>query len=754
MGLLLEHSASKHDIYPSGESPYGRLKFFITGSTYLSCSTAYVPLYDNDWWNIMVRRSEVTGSDTQADQVIQPTTYDIYAKKAGDHSDGRITHEANASTISISGSQQGNIGWMSGSVNRFYIGKVVSWNSNVPSEIRSKWTAAHGFSGSMQEYREWITRLKTSAFDQRVQNPQCIVGNNYSSSYYDLTCRLPLGANLITHNHATHKIISGSHPRYKTHNFNSTGNGISVSSASAEGFATDVNDYKDIEEVYYINMPSTVGTRPISNKIRIEKNAIERHMGWSGELHGHLSHDTRKELSAFDVSPIDTNKLGIYLSPTNDINIDIANNIGQTRLDDFVGDPRDEYGEDYIQLRDIRREYFQKYQGSKDLWDYIRQVEFFDGTLFKIIKKFVPEKSNELTGLLIEPPILERAKLKRVRPSLTEDIFPNSTQIAWEYHTTSSIDPAVSSSGFRMSGENIILNGHVTSTHFSSSFMYNMSSSHDMHIATGSSGAPYEMAMPTTLYPCRIDGYDITRNGSRYIQTQVITHGGIDGYTQGSMSIQLTPEYIREVTASVILNSRKSQIYKKENYFYSSSYSASKHMLYLRTNDWRGPYEYSPHYSLIPSHRKVNMSHILRGGQNGSLGNMAYSSSLEYAETNIDDNTGCQKLSFDGSKMTGTDINKDAPGVTPDGGPVVTYFETNANQLFTTATPTANRGDILLSGELPSTQDPKTFGGSEGDKIPGSIQPGPQGQRNGYWFNNGTTMIWVTIGPAGSTYTG
>ena len=39
-----------------------------------------------------------------------------------------------------------------------------------------------------------------------------------------------------------------------------------------------------------------------------------------------------------------------------------------------------------------------------------------------------------------------------------------------------------------------------------------------------------------------------------------------------------------------------------------------------------------------------------------------------------------------------------------------------------------------------------------GDIIPGSQQPGPQGQRNGYWYNNGYEMVWVKSGPPNTIY--
>ena len=43
-------------------------------------------------------------------------------------------------------------------------------------------------------------------------------------------------------------------------------------------------------------------------------------------------------------------------------------------------------------------------------WDYIKIIQEFDHTLFKIIEQFVPFKANTKTGLLIDSHYLERAK--------------------------------------------------------------------------------------------------------------------------------------------------------------------------------------------------------------------------------------------------------------------------------------------------------------------------------------------------------
>jgi hypothetical protein len=730
-GLILEHSASGHDTHSTGQSTYGRLKMFISGSDefhgyggIISASTAYAPIFDGDWWNIMLRRTEPTGSSAPAEQKLQPEQYDIFAKKSGEHSHGRITHAVSGSTRIVSGTV-GQHGWIQANTNNILVGvRPSNWANasypGAPADIVTNWPSNYGFVGSMQEYRLWTTRLNESAFDQHVQNPQCIVGNNYSSSYYDLITRFTMGTDLLTYDHSINTMMTSSHPQApRVVDFSSTV-GSNYGFASGSGFSTYGNDYEDIEETYYINMPSTIGTRGTSNKIRIEDNDIPHTKPWNKTL----SHKIKKEASSFDTSPLDTNKLGIYLSPVHDINIDIANNIGQTRLDDFVGDPRDHYNENYTELSKIRNEYFKKYSGGTGLWDFIRQVEYFDGSLFKIINKFVPRKANEVVGLLFESSILERPKVSHKPIILDEDPFKQTTINTNPYGRPNGTALDSGSGYAGLSGGYITYEGTLSGSRQweeSPHMILAMTSSLESNFKMATDGAPYELARVGTLLKHTLHGYNMSENGSRYHQLQLITHQGTGGYTQGSMSFQLTPVGIRDAHQLCITGSRPSEIYNKKNYFYSSSVSASNHNVYLQmSNPWSGPWT---------EYRR-----------------MAYSSSLMYADYH-DDDDGMFKLAFEGSQLSGADINKDTPG-TPDGGPVISIFETNPNQLFTAPADTPQFGSILLSGDSRAMKHNKA-----GTRIPGSQQPGPQGQRNGYWLDTGHQMRWITSGPHGSVYT-
>ena len=47
-----------------------------------------------------------------------------------------------------------------------------------------------------------------------------------------------------------------------------------------------------------------------------------------------------------------------------------------------------------------------------NMFDYLKLIQQFDHTLFKMVEQFAPAKANLKTGLVIEPHYLERHKLK------------------------------------------------------------------------------------------------------------------------------------------------------------------------------------------------------------------------------------------------------------------------------------------------------------------------------------------------------
>ena len=176
-------------------------------------------------------------------------------------------------------------------------------------------------------------------------------------------------------------------------------------------------NYKFVTYDHHLSTPDTVGSAMVSEKIRFDEGTIQDNI---------LSPFIRSEESALDRQPPDFSNLGIFFSPTFEINEDIVYKMGGFRLDDYIGDPRHLKSSSYVDLESGKKEYFSNVVTHRyNFFDYIRTVQHFDHTLFKIIEEFVPAKANLKTGLVIEPHYFERNKFTYANPDFTNISFPD-----------------------------------------------------------------------------------------------------------------------------------------------------------------------------------------------------------------------------------------------------------------------------------------------------------------------------------------
>jgi hypothetical protein len=136
------------------------------------------------------------------------------------------------------------------------------------------------------------------------------------------------------------------------------------------------------------------------NKVRIEAN----------DLIGTLDVKTRAERSQFDTAPLDSKKLGVYFSPQTMIDEDIIAQLGFTDLDQYIGDPGELDATDYPQLIQAAQSYWKKYSDKNDINSYIKIFTLFDLSFFKQLEQILPARADKLTGILIQPNLLERSK--------------------------------------------------------------------------------------------------------------------------------------------------------------------------------------------------------------------------------------------------------------------------------------------------------------------------------------------------------
>jgi hypothetical protein len=262
--------------------------------------------------------------------------------------------------------------------------------------------------GQLQELRLWTSSLQDSAFNNHVKAPAAYDGN--TSAYDELVFRVPLTQKI---DHAATSSLTGVEPNPS---------GISAS------FASWTNDtpYDSIEETYYYDGISLGAGTFDDNKIRLEDN----------DLVGQLDVKTRAERSQFDKAPLDSNKLGVYFSPQTMIDEDIIAQLGFTALDDYIGDPGDINAKSYPDLIQRARDYWKKYTESNDVNAYINMFTLFDLSFFKQLEQLLPARADKLTGVLVQPNILERSK---------DSILPTVERFNDSYNVTiDNVDPTAS----------------------------------------------------------------------------------------------------------------------------------------------------------------------------------------------------------------------------------------------------------------------------------------------------------------------
>ena len=309
-----------------------------------------------------------------------------------------------------------------------------NWNNGYTLRI------GNNFIGSVDEFRLWSTPLDKERFFEHVSFPEMINGNSVSASTHDLYFRLDFEypKNLATYttlpNVDTNIYFSGSLTR------NNYENGATASlysmntqpllSASVGGFTSIISypyQFEAIDRTVILEIPDAGSTRYSTNKVRFE----------SQELVSDLSSKSRATKKAFDQSPTDSNRVGLFFSPTKELNVDIAKSLGGLNLDNYIGDPSDRYRSNYNRLDELRNYYFQRFDG-RDIYQYINLIKLYEKSMFEDVKKMLPARVKATTGLLIEPHILERSKIQQKKP--TGDEYQQDVTIHYQDTTILSGD--------------------------------------------------------------------------------------------------------------------------------------------------------------------------------------------------------------------------------------------------------------------------------------------------------------------------
>ena len=423
---------------------YGKLRFYISGAAsnggVAVSDDIELPFFDGGWWSVLLQRD----AHVSASEHSQSTTWTLFAANKQDNGwDGNSIGWTGSVSISSQAPEffEGYDGGfydgvtydtfqpisysLNESWNKFgttehdgvYVGGYIS-GSNVGANVLNEGSKI--FSGSLQEFRYYSNDIAKTVFNDFVMNPESVEGNNITgseSSFDIVNFRAPLGNELeyvftasssgsYSENiSSSHPAITGSAPSVITGSFIDPSTSAVTSSYEFIHFSSSTTRTfsKTNVETYFLDQPAIGIRNRISNKVQVE----------DGEVYGNVlsQYDSiRQNYLISESYTEDISSLEVGFSPQDEVNDDIIASFGYGVISDTIADPRFAYsGQDsyYPKLRAVANDYFKKYTEG-NVWDYLRLIKYFDNSIFKAIKSYVPARTNVTTGVIVKQHMLER----------------------------------------------------------------------------------------------------------------------------------------------------------------------------------------------------------------------------------------------------------------------------------------------------------------------------------------------------------
>lgn len=391
---------------------WGRAFFSISGSGVITTSTSRAPLFDGNPYSLLLRRQPLS-SDFNLSASLSSSITDAYPQKyeliVKRNEDSRTTFQVQASVF------------LSGSYNASFRDATYVYYGNYQQSTASFGVDPEAFFGTLDEIRLWETPLTDARFDSHASyrgsydlaDPRSVVSELLSRVSFSTPVDLYSATATTDVTNAAFKKVF---PIVWAVNFPETYEAISDSS--------DCNTYshlprypyqfQKIEMIQTVNLPNFGSNKFKSNKIKFKEQ----------QLISNLSPDSRSTNKSSQDSDIDSNKLGIFFSPSSLINNEIMKFFGNFQLGDLIGKPNDVYEKTYKRFNRFREVFYDQGGGQIDYQTFMNLVRaYFDKSIFKYIKNLVPVRAKLVEGLLIEPTILERPKLQ-LKP-LQQEIHNN-----------------------------------------------------------------------------------------------------------------------------------------------------------------------------------------------------------------------------------------------------------------------------------------------------------------------------------------
>lgn len=391
-----------------------------------------IPIFNGEIFNVMVRKNE-------PDEVFEynitddliPTKYDLWAQKK---EDGRTIFSSSKSdiftqTYNNKFSEIGTLhfgNYENSSSFKGLLDKVLIWDSPISDETFNDHCNninSYSFTGSSEAHETLYFRMNFDyPVDLNLTNPCVIVNQNetYSSSIW-----------------------------MTAHNFGIQEASSSIDSCVSISHSVYPYQFQDISynQTYTI---TSYGPNKFKNQ-KVKKTDLE--------LVSRLDPNDRSTYSPNQFVAPDSNQIGLFADPNNYKNKDIFRYLGDYGIMNLIADPNYMFENSYRSLKNVRDTYNES--GNKRTYYnemFTLYKFYFDKSIFETVKQLVPSRNSILTGILIEPTVLERPKYqyKPIESDTCE--FLTSSNSPWkqsvfvldEVYAGGSIGGDIISADFRM----------------------------------------------------------------------------------------------------------------------------------------------------------------------------------------------------------------------------------------------------------------------------------------------------------------
>ena len=372
---------------------WGKLFFSITNTS--ETKTIYtdeLPIFNGDLYNVLLRqfadKNLVLGQTGSSDL----NQYELLAKKVEDSRD----------VFSVSGSL-----YLTSSFSPFFQSSSFTSSIKFGNQISSG--SNEEFYGNIDQIKTWKKTISNESFDNHATFFDGFDMGTPDETLDNIIFRLNFEGPVNLYSSSGIVSIENSSPIES----NLTASFIGFPSPTEREYYDSVSrtdkttyfpyQFKRFESVQEVKVPNFGGNRYDSEKIR----RIDI------ELFTDLSPTSKAASNINTVSSTDNKNLGIYLSPSDSINEEILKMFTGTDFQNLIGDPSDLYSNKYTLFEEFKRKYQKYINTNVDFTTFFNYVKgYLDKSVFDQIKRSVPANSNLVTGILIEPTILERSKIE------------------------------------------------------------------------------------------------------------------------------------------------------------------------------------------------------------------------------------------------------------------------------------------------------------------------------------------------------